>query len=204
MFTGLTDHCGLIRARDLVANGMRLTVKTDFTHLQLGESIAIDGICLTLIDCVSGEFVVELSSETMALTTAKQYSVGQRVNLERAMLASDRLGGHFVSGHVDATVRVVECMQEGDFVKMTFAGIRGQQRGLLCPKGCVSINGVSLTINAVRSDGFSAMLIPHTLVRTNLSELTSGDVVNIEFDMMAKLIQRQLNLMGQSPVGVET
>jgi riboflavin synthase len=184
MFTGIIDHCGTI----IQIDPQRIQIECAFQQLELGESIAIDGICLT-IDGIQGSlFSSDISPETMAVTTARQFKPLQKVNLERALQPSSRLGGHFVLGHVDQVAHLVLIRPEGEFIEMQFSGL---DKKYLISKGSIAINGVSLTINALTENGFSVMLIPHTLERTNLSVLHINDVVNIEFDMMAKMVVEQ-------------
>lgn len=195
MFTGIVDHCGQIQSVEFNNQRATLWIQSQFDALQLGESISIDGVCLTITETREKSFACELSPETLRLTTAKNYVVGARVNLERALQLSDRLGGHFVFGHVDQTLRVSEIKSHQEFIEMHFAEVSAEQQSYLNPKGSVAINGVSLTINSIDSNSFSVMLIPHTLNRTNLASLQIGQLINIEFDFLAKTIVRQLQLI---------
>lgn len=188
MFTGIVDHCGVIREREANGTGLRLHVGCAFRDLALGESVAVDGACLTVTSQTTEGFWCDLSEETLRLTRVPFYGVGSRVNLERALRMGDRLGGHIVSGHVDKTVRVLGRESQGDFVVFRFGPFAPADRGYLVPKGSIGINGVSLTLNEVKADEVAVTLIPHTLEITNLSDLKAGDTVNIEFDWMTKLI----------------
>jgi len=188
MFTGIIDHCAMISDIAERNNQLMLTLSTQFSELQAGESIAVDGICLTVNEIAGQQFTCDISPETLRLTTAQFFTVGQQVNLERALRASDRFGGHFVMGHVDCYGQVQYCQQQGDFIQLVFADLADQARVYLVKKGCVTVNGVSLTINAVTAEGFSVMLIPHTLARTNLVHLKAKDKVNIEYDYLARVI----------------
>lgn len=190
MFTGNVDHCGVIHSIETLADRMVLLVDSRFRGLQRGESIAIDGVCVTVTvaQIKSGSFSCDLSRETLACTRARNYQVGDRVNLERALRLTDRLGGHFVSGHVDQTAIVGAQKKQAGFIQLNFEDISNKSRIYLIQKGSVVINGVSLTINEVMKNGFSVMLIPHTLERTNLNDLKPGQRANIEFDMVAKII----------------
>ena len=192
MFTGIIDHCGTVLARTPKKGGLELVIKNLFSDLALGESIAIDGVCLTVTAFQSMSFTVEISPETLALTTISGWVLGSTVNLERAMLPTDRLGGHFVSGHVDQTVFINEIQPQGEFIAMSFSGIGSGKQKLLSPKGSITINGVSLTVNNIEDKTFRVMLIPHTLERTNLNSVQQGDLVNLEYDTLAKMVSRQL------------
>ncbi len=184
MFTGLVDHTGVIEAIVSTAKGLKITIRSNFTDIAVGESIAVDGVCLTALEPSLGRFFVEVSPETLAVTTIGLRSIGSRVNLERSLRVGDRLGGHFVTGHVDVMATVAEIELHADFWFVRFTS----NLEYLVPKGSIAINGVSLTINKVTSDGFTIMLIPHTLAITNLAEMTVGSCVNLEYDMLAKIV----------------
>ncbi len=186
MFTGLIDHVGTIQKIDT----NRYWIKTQFSSLEMGESIALDGICLTVMDIKDDTFCCEISPETFKVTTAKQFKTGQTVNLERALLPTTRLGGHFVTGHVDQVGKVEAITPKDEFIEVKITDV---DKKYLSPKGSVAVNGVSLTINEVNKNGFSLTLIPHTLAKTNLKTLKVGDLVNIEFDMIAKIVIQQMN-----------
>lgn len=188
MFSGIIDHIGTIIGLEKKLNGLQLTIETQFNNLTAGESIAVDGICLTVINPEEKRFACDLSPETLQLTTAHEFAVGRHVNLERALRLGDLVGGHMVSGHIDqqAFVKVTEWQHE--FFLLTFSGIAKEALIYLVKKGSIAINGVSLTINEVLADGFQVMVIPHTLERTNLKHLTVGNAVNIEFDSSVKVI----------------
>lgn len=193
MFTGIIDHCGEITAIEKTNQGLRLAVSSQFTNLIPGESVAVDGVCLTVTDPKAQTFCLDLSKETLDLTTASQWCLHQKVNLERAMRASDRFGGHYVTGHVETVAIVASVEVVGDCVQILFAGIDSKNKRYLLEKGSVCVNGVSLTINSLSDNGFRVMLIPHTLLRTNLQFLKTNDQVNIEFDWMVKTVLSHLN-----------
>lgn len=195
MFTGIIDHCAVIEHISEIEQGIRVLIKSQFENLIVGESIAVDGICLTVVQPENGSFYCELSPETHRVTTAKYFTVGNQVNLERALCLNDRLGGHLVSGHVDTVAKVAGIQQQGEFQKIILTDINLSHMALLSPKGSVAINGVSLTVNAVSPSNFEVMLIPHTLERTNLHLLRVGDLVNIEFDIIARYVFEQLNFI---------
>lgn len=197
MYTGIVDHCGRVIDVQLGERCLTLWIQTTFSHFSLGESIAVDGICLTVTDSREDAFACELSPETLRLTAADRYVVGTQVNLERSMLLQDRVGGHFVSGHIDQAVVLEKIQSHGEFQEMIFSGVDSDKQKYLSEKGSIAINGVSLTINRVMGDAFSVMLIPHTLSRTNLSSLKENDIVNIEFDQLAKLVSRQLSVVSK-------
>ncbi|CAN5457092.1 riboflavin synthase [soil metagenome] len=189
MFTGIIDHVGTIAAIHRTAAGIRMQLKTQFHDLILGESISVEGICLTVSDINDDSFYCDISPETLKLTTAAHFRKNQQVNLERALRSSDRLGGHFVLGHVDKMVVTKIRNEQADYLALSFSGFTATEKLLLVPKGSIAINGVSLTLNAITDDDFQIMLVPHTLQKTNLDSLQVGDSVNIEFDYLAKIVR---------------
>jgi riboflavin synthase len=193
MFTGLIQDVGSISA--LVASGdeARLSVATGLGPLQIGESIAVSGACLTVTEAAADRFTAFASAETLARTGLSELGVGSRVNLERAMRLGDRLGGHLVTGHVDARVRLVSRTRVGEAERFAIAlpdevALREQ----IAPKGSLALDGVSLTINAVHHDRFELMLIPLTLEATTLAAARPGALLNLETDVLAKYVARQL------------
>ncbi len=192
MFTGLVDHTAKILSIDKADDTATIGLSTQFKDLNLGDSIAIDGMCVTVVAIKNNTFSFQLSSESLTRSTAKNYRVGQLVNLERPLQYRGHLDGHLVTGHVDQVMQCAFVDVQNKFVVLTFSQVKPENLGYLTEKGSVAINGVSLTVNAVLDDGFSVMLIPHTLQKTNLSELKVGDRVNIEFDQLAKLVARQM------------
>ena len=196
MFTGIVDHCGVLLLIRQLQNNLRLTFSCQFENLQAGESIAVNGVCLTVVDPQEGQFSVEVSPETFRLTNLGLLSVDDDVNLERALRLSDRIGGHIVTGHVDQTVGLVQRHQCDDFVELSFASISDDAAQFFIHKGSVAINGVSLTINKITDDQFSVMLIPHTLQLTNLVNLKIDQKVNIEYDWLIKVFARQREVRG--------
>lgn len=186
MFSGIVDHCGTIVKIEQRNRALHTLIQTQFNNIEEGESIAVDGICLTAINPNKNQFYCDISPETLALTTAQNFFANRKVNLERALCYGDRVGGHLVSGHIDQLAFVKSIQPQNEFVTMTFSDIKPNFINFLIKKGSIAINGASLTINNVFTDGFDVMLIPHTLERTNLGELSSGDAVNIEFDQLVK------------------
>ncbi len=195
MFTGIVDHVAHIVEMVEGDATRRFRVRTQFKDFELGESIAIDGMCLTVVDFdQQGHFCCDVSPETLKLTKAGQYHVGSQVNVERALRIGDRVGGHFVSGHVECIATVAsKTMQEG-CCHLVIAGIADNDMGLLIHKGSVTVDGVSLTVNTLRDNGFELMLIPQTLESTTLKNLNQDDCVHIEFDQIAKCVARQLSV----------
>ena len=195
MYTGIIEQSG--RLADVQAHGQNLKIKVEsqFDDLMMGESIAVDGICLTVAGFGKNVFYCDLSPETLKLTTAKNFQVGQKVNLERSLRLGDRMGGHWIYGHVDHTA-IVEKILDQDGFRFVRINCEANANSLnyLIHKGSITVNGVSLTLNALDHQGFELMLIPETLAITNLAELNVGDLVNIEIDWMSKLIVRQCEI----------
>jgi riboflavin synthase len=195
VFTGLVEGLGrLERVIDENA-GRRLEISSpdldNDDRLRLGDSIAINGCCLTAIAVAADRFEVQAGPETLARTNLGSKHVGDRVNLERALKVGDRLGGHFVSGHIDTTAVLRERRREGEWEFLAF-GIERSWTALLVSKGSIAVDGVSLTLVDVWPDSFSVMLIPHTLAVTTLGIIQPGDRVNIEVDILAKHVQKLL------------
>jgi riboflavin synthase len=190
MFTGIVDHCGFVAEMTEKPRCCVLRIESQFTDLALGESIAVNGTCLTVTSFDPKSFTVDVSPETMRLTNLGTLAKGVKVNLERALRLSDRIGGHIVTGHVDQTARLEKTEQAGEYLGMTFSGVSAEFFPNVIKKGSICVNGVSLTLNAVHpTDGtFEVMLIPHTLERTNLQDLRVHSIVNLEFDWMTKVI----------------
>lgn len=192
VFTGLVQDMGTITAHEDVGGPIRLTVapdEMDCQGLELGESIAHAGICLTVVSHERDTFDVELAAETLALTTAGGWGVGHRVNLERSLHLGDRLGGHLMMGHVDGVGEVRE-RREADGVLHLQVSLPDDVAPLVCRKGSVAVDGVSLTVNEATRDTFRVTLIPETLKRTTLSALQSGSRVNLEADLIARQLAR--------------
>lgn len=198
MFTGIIQDVGLISAIDSGKAGeRRLAVRCprlDLTRCVLGDSIAVAGICLTVIDLQSGVFAAEVSRETLAVTTASGWQVGQRVNLEPALRMGDALGGHLVSGHVDGVAELIACVQDAGSLRMQWR-VPAPLARYIARKGSVTLDGVSLTVNAVEGAQFDVNLIPHTQAVTTLGALAPGARANIEVDLMARYAERLMPAM---------
>lgn len=195
MYTGIIDHIGHIVAIQDTEHSRHLLIETCFKAIELGESIAIDGICLTATQAGDYQLACELSPETLKMTKAVDYRIGDKVNVERSLSVGDRLGGHTVTGHVDGVARIAVREPQGDCCRMVIAGIKPEQLNLIWHKGSIAVDGISLTINALTADGVELMLIAQTLALTTLSERQVGDKVHVEFDPMAKIIARQFECM---------
>jgi riboflavin synthase len=193
MFTGLIESKGRITQVAPHGNYMRLTIVPydTFVNISDGESIAISGPCLTVVQHTGNSFAVEVSQETLRLTTLQYVRHGQEVNLERAVRADSRLGGHLVNGHIDTRLEIRDVTMIGSSRQLTIA-LPPEYAPLVVDKGSVAIDGVSLTISGLGSDRFSVNLIPETQKRTTLDNLRSGDLVNIEFDIVGKYVLRFL------------
>ncbi len=192
MYTGIIEQMAKILSFALKGKTYCLSIASTFSDLVLGESIAVDGICLSVTGIEKNIFYCDVSPETLKVTTASFFKENTIVNLERSLKLGDRMGGHVVMGHVDQTAVLKNRIIHGECVEMIFKGITEKGQRFFLEKGSVCVNGVSLTVNRVFLDTFSVMLIPDTLSRTNLNFLTEGNIVNIEYDFMVKAVVRQL------------
>lgn len=192
MFSGIVDHTGTLLELETKPDSLHAVIKCQYDDIQEGESIAIDGICLTATQQQKHQFSCDISSETIKLTTAARFAKGKTVNVERSLRMGDRVGGHWVMGHVDQTAQIKHVQPQQEFTELTIAGLPSDAMSYIIRKGSIAVNGVSLTINEVLTDGFKLMLIPHTLERTNLKNLQAGDEVNLEFDWMTRVVISQL------------
>lgn len=191
MFTGLVQALGTVRAAADGLGGRRLRVAEPQLAplLQLGESVSVCGACLTVVERDAETFDFEVGPETLKKTTLGGLVPGDRVNLERALRVGDALGGHFVTGHVDGVGQILEEKVTGDWLTVWF-GFPPEFAELLVAKGSVAIDGVSLTVVEALADRLSVMLIPHTRAHTTLGHKKPGDAVNLEFDLLAKHVQK--------------
>ena len=196
MFTGLVKQVGTIEHLEHREDGLLLRVACAFGPYELGESIAVDGACLTVKAFAEGSFDADASLETLDKTNLRDRQQGQRVHLERALAMGDRLGGHLVTGHIDGVGTLVDKVPSGDYVRAAFE-VPGRLAPFLAPKGSISVNGVSLTINAVDGPRFDVMLVPYTLEETTFGEMSIETRVNLEVDILAKYVA---SLMGKPGV----
>jgi riboflavin synthase len=193
MFTGLVQAQGSVLSLDQVANSAVLKISTpsDFDDVALGESIAINGVCLTVTNKHFLELDFDVMGETLNLTNLGTLSSGNQVNLERALKISDRLGGHIVQGHVDGRSQLLSRSKEPNWEVLTFE-VNDSFARYVVKKGSITVDGVSLTVSNVGDSTFEVSLIPTTLVSTNLGELAVGKVVNIEVDVIAKYVESMI------------
>ena len=191
MFTGIVESLGTLTEIRSGGQGRRLGVAADFdlTGTRIGDSIAVNGACLTVVTLQGRRFAADVSPETAARTTFGAARVGMRVNLERALRLSDRLDGHLVSGHVDGLARLAKRERLENAILLTFATGPDLLRYMIV-KGSVAVDGVSLTINHCDGDGFQVSIIPHTAALTTLDQCKVGDSVNIETDLIGKYVER--------------
>jgi riboflavin synthase len=191
MFTGIIETKGVVARTERVAGGMRLELYApDFGRdMAIGDSVAVDGVCLTIVKFLRGAFVVDVSDETVVRSTIAELRQGGNVNLERALRLSDRLGGHIVTGHVDATGTIVMRQKAGNATQYRFAA-PPEIRELIVEKGSIAVDGISLTVARVYDDGFGVVVLPLTETATTLGSKPNGAKVNLEADMFAKYIQR--------------
>lgn len=190
MFTGIITDIGqvktLTRAGDLRA---RMGTQYDTRSIDIGASIACDGVCLTVVDTGTDWFDVDISAETLSKSNIGLWAAGTRVNLERALKVGDELGGHIVSGHVDGMATVESIAHEGDSIRLILNAPQDLAR-FIATKGSVTLNGASLTVNDVRGCEFGVNLIPHTMQVTTWGDVTEGDQVNLEIDTLARYVAR--------------
>ncbi|MGD1969955.1 MAG: riboflavin synthase [Desulfobacterales bacterium] len=191
MFTGIIEGLGTISGLRPAGQGKRLSVEADFTldQTKIGDSIAVNGACLTVINIGAKQFEVDLSPETLATSTFDQARRGDRVNLERALRLSDRIDGHLVSGHIDGTGMIKSKEKQGNAIMVTFTVPEALTRYMI-HKGSVAVDGVSLTINACDTNSFAVSIIPYTADITTVGLKQKGDAVNIETDMIGKFVEQ--------------
>jgi len=195
MFTGIVEAVGQVATLTPRGNDLRMSVvsdELDMADVKPGDSIAINGVCLTVIELQRLGFDVDVSTETLACTTIGDLAAGASVNLEKALLPTTRLGGHLVSGHVDAVAVVSDCHDDGRSRRIAIE-VPGELSRYLADKGSVCVDGVSLTVNEVRGNRFSVNIVPHTQQQTIIAQYHPGTRVNIEVDIIARYIERLLN-----------
>jgi riboflavin synthase len=200
MFTGLIETLGRVVDNQPLKSGRRLTIDATIEALQPGESIAVNGVCLTALPDQE-KLSFDVSPETLRLTTLGEFKAGQLIHLERALMASSRMGGHYVSGHVDTMATVLSVCPEGDYMELRIGDFGMHAMPYLFPKGSITLDGVSLTINTVAQETISVMLVPYTLSMTTFCSATVGQRVNVEFDYLARAIAHQLaNMMPNTAI----
>lgn len=195
MFTGIIENTGQLRQREQHGEDQSLLIASeyfDFSTSQLGDSIAVNGVCLTAVELGKDFFRADVSAETLALTTLGQLSVGETVNLERALTLSTPLGGHLVSGHVDGIATLYDRFPDGRSERLIFAAPRELAR-YIAKKGSICIDGISLTVNEVQDHLFHVNIVPHTMQRTSLGTYAVGREVNLEVDLLARYLERLLS-----------
>jgi riboflavin synthase len=193
MFTGIITDTATLSKKESVGQDLRLSIRADFNDIVLGESIAINGVCLTVTKWQHNEFSVDVSQETLRCSALKKLNVNDAVNLERSVKASDRLGGHWVSGHVDGLSRINEIRMLGQS-RLLRLSMPKELAGLIAAKGSVTLEGISLTVNTVSHSEFTVNIIPHTWEHTTLKNKRVGDELNLEVDVLARYVQRLLQV----------
>lgn len=194
MFTGLIESTGRLTTGVAGADGGRVVIDTPLAaELAVGDSIAVNGVCLTAVMVGAASFEADVSPQTVRVTTAGHWHAGRRVNLERPLRADARLGGHFVLGHVDGVATVLTVRAEAGSYWLEFV-LPGELAALVIPKGSIAVDGISLTVAELRADRFAVQIIPHTWSATTLSGLQVGDVVNLEADVLGKHVARLVEL----------
>lgn len=186
MFTGLIEKVSKLENITLTNKGAVLSIENPFDDVKLGDSIAINGVCLTVSRIENDVLYFDVMNETLNLSNLKNLKIDDEINLERALLATSRLDGHIVSGHIDTVAIVGKITDDGFSKRITF----NCNSSLIIKKGSIAINGVSLTVVDVLNDGFSVSLIPTTMEKTNLKNLKNNDIVNIEYDVIAKYVNK--------------
>ncbi len=192
MFTGIVQAVGRIASRENRGSDARIAIDAgalDLADVALGDSIAVAGVCLTVVAIDGARWIADVSAETLRLTTLGSLAVGDAVNLEKALRLADRLGGHLVSGHVDGVGRVVRIEDDGGSQRWTLR-VPAPLARYIAVKGSICVDGTSLTVNAVEADTFGVTLIPHTLAVTTFGARKAADAVNIEVDLMARYAER--------------
>jgi riboflavin synthase len=204
MFTGIIEEMGSVKALRREAGTARLTISasTVLGGTAVGDSICVNGVCLTVVDRGKSEFSADVANETLKVTNLGELQIGQKVNLERALQLSARIGGHLVTGHVDAVGRIREKRQEGNSWRVFIDAPEAALRTII-KKGSVAVDGISLTVADVDTTGFSIAMIPHTAKLTTLGFKSAGDSVNLETDIIGKYVERLLSGRVEDGVSLE-
>ena len=206
MFTGIIETTGTLRACDTHGDDSTLTIASqafDFARCALGDSIAVNGVCLTATALGADWFSADVSAETLRLTTLGDLTPGAAVNLERALTLATPLGGHLVSGHVDGVGELIDRVPEARSERLTIAAPRALMR-YIAAKGSITVDGISLTVNSVDGDTFHVNIVPHTQARTTLADLRPGAHVNLEVDLIARYLERLLHAPQESGLTLDT
>jgi riboflavin synthase len=198
MFTGLIESVGEIDRVEPSAAGRRIRIRTSLVaELSLGDSVSVNGVCLTVVSSDDGAVAADVSPETISVTTLGELKPGRLVNLERSMRADARVGGHFVQGHVDATAAILELSQQGESYWLTVS-YPPSLAALIVRKGSIAVDGISLTVAGVETDRFNVQIIPFTFRHTNLRRASVRDRVNLECDILGKYVARALEVKADS------
>ena len=201
MFTGIIEAVGTLTAITPKGEDISVTVeagKLDMSDVKLGDSIATNGVCLTVVDCSSTSYTADLSLETLNKTGFTDYQVGSKVNLEKAMLPTTRFGGHIVSGHVDGVGEITERNQVGRAIEF-WVSMPQELSKYLAEKGSITVDGISLTVNALRKNAFKLTIVPHTGDETTIKDFNVGRKVNLEVDVLARYMERLLTSQPSQP-----
>jgi riboflavin synthase len=199
VFTGLIEAVGILRTREHRGGDQRLTIASqalDLTDVKLGDSIATNGVCLTVVEISGDAFVADVSQETLAHSTLRECSIGSAVNLEKALLATSRLGGHIVSGHVDDVGSVLRLARDARSVRISIEAPAALAK-YIAHKGSITVDGASLTVNAVEGCVFELNIVPHTAAQTIITNYRAGTRVNLEVDVIARYLERLLSTEAQ-------
>jgi len=194
MFTGIVEDLGIVKRVVKSGAGAKLSIRSKLaaSDAKIGDSISVNGSCLTVVDIHGDELSFDISAETLEKTNLDTLMSGERVNIERALRADSRIGGHFVNGHIDCIGKIASKEKRADFVKITIE-IPDEYMIYLSEKGSIAVDGISLTINRLKNNSFSVMIIPHTISVTSLGYKKIGNSVNIEVDILAKYANRLIN-----------
>jgi riboflavin synthase len=204
MFTGIIENKGKVLRIEFRGHEKKLTLELpfDLTDVQLGDSINVNGACLTVVGKKGQTIELDLSPETLEKTTLAKVREGEKVNIERALRLSDRLGGHIVTGHIDGIGTITERIKERDFLHLKIRIPQSVSRYVV-QKGSIAIDGISLTVNECRAEEISLTLIPYTLEKTTLMSKKVGDEVNVEADILGKYVEKMLDREGEKPKGID-